>query len=379
MNRDLRIVMLATDAFGGFGGIAKFNRDFLTALGGLDDVGHLRVLPRTISTPPALPPGIVFERSAAANALSFAWRVFVCLLRHDRINLVICGHRNLLPLAFALARLRGAYLALVGHGVEAWGPSRNRVVNWLSGRIDAFVSVSQVTAVRYGGWSGYEGDVFIMPNCVDLARFRPGPKDAVLMRRYGLGEGKTIMTLGRILSNERYKGFDEVIDLMPRLLARYSGLRYLIVGDGSDRPRLEARVAAMGLGDHVVFTGRVAEADKVAHYNLVDAYVMPSTGEGFGIVLIEALACGLPVVGSSVDGAREALLGGELGRLADPADPDAVFEAIVGALEQGRGDPPRQLEIYSDDAFRARVAVWARQMRDMMAHRASSASRGGSA
>ena len=357
--------MLVGDAFGGFGGLAKFNRDFLTALAGSGHVEHLRVLPRTISEPiePAMPPSIVFERAAAAGRWSYVWRVFACLLRGDRIDVVVCGHRNLLPVAFALARLRGACLVLAVHGVEAWTPSASRVLNWLSGRIDALLAVSQVSAERFCKWSGFPVDrAVILPNCVDLAHFKAGPKDPALVKKYGLGAGKVIMTVGRILSTERYKGFDQIIDLMPRLLVRFPALKYLVVGDGSDRARLQAKVARMNIADHVVFAGRVAEADKVLHYNLADAYVMPSWGEGFGIVLIEALACGLPVVGSSIDGSRNALLGGELGRLVDPADADAVFKAIVDTLEEQNRGRPRRLDLYSEDAFRDRVALWARQI-----------------
>jgi phosphatidylinositol alpha-1,6-mannosyltransferase len=79
-------------------------------------------------------------------------------------------------------------------------------------------------------------------------------------------------------------------------------------------------------------------------------------------VLIEALACGIPVVGSSVDGSRDALLDGELGRLIDPADSDALFAAIVSALADRRRERPARLETYSPSQFNARVAAWTGQL-----------------
>src|SRR5205085_1990385 len=127
-----------------------------------------------------------------------------------------------------------------------------------------------------------------------------------------------ILTVGRLVAQERCKGFDEVIEIMPQLVKRFPYIKYLIVGDGSDRSRLEAKAEALGVRDSVVFTGYIPESEKVAHYNLADVYVMPSHGEGFGIVLLEAAACGVPVVGSRGDGSREALLGGRLGSLVDP-------------------------------------------------------------
>ncbi len=360
MTRPLCIVMLCGDAFGGFGGIAKFNRDFLNALSGSDSVHQVRVLPRTITGPAGdVPAAIVHEHKAAAGKWAYARRVAACLLRRESIDIVLCGHRNLLPVAWFLARLKGARLVLVIHGFEAWRPGKSRVLNWLAGRIDALVSVSTVSAKRFCAWSGFPmKDVAIVPNCVDLDRFHPQPKDLALLQRHGLGQGPVIMTVGRIFSNERYKGFDEVLAAMPRLLGRYPTMKYLIVGDGSDRARLEKKVRAMGLSDAVVFAGRIEEAEKVAYYNLADVYVMPSSGEGFGIVLIEALACGIPVIGSSADGARATLLGGELGRLVDPSDSGALIEAVAAALAQGRGKRPAGLDVYSEPQFKARVTAW---------------------
>src|SRR5262249_12747479 len=157
--------------------------------------------------------------------------------------------------------------------------------------------------------------------------------DASLIRRYSLAGCRVLLTVGRLSSLERCKGFDEVIELMPRLLVRYPDIRYLIVGDGDDRSRLEAKAQSLAPGK-VVFAGHALESEKVAHYNLADAYVMPSRGEGFGIVLIEAAACGVPIVGSHVDGSREALLDGKIGRLVNPLNPNELFNAISAALEE---------------------------------------------
>ena len=123
---------------------------------------------------------------------------------------------------------------------------------------------------------------FILPNCVDLDQFQPQQRDVTLVQRYGLQSSRVILTIGRLASQERYKGFDEVIDVMPRLLKRFPNLKYLVVGDGPDRPRLEAKVAALGLSDKVIFAGYIPESEKVAHYNLADAYVMPSRGRASG-------------------------------------------------------------------------------------------------
>src|SRR5262249_48645523 len=192
-------------------------------------------------------------------------------------------------------------------------------------------------ADRFVGWSCVARDRgSILPNCVDLTRFYPGERDPELVERYGIRSSKVMLTVGRMAATERYKGFEEVIDVMPQLLLRFPELRYLVVGDGSDRMRLAAKVEALGLMNHVIFAGRIPDSEKVAHYNLADVFVMPSYGEGFGIALIEAAACGLPIVGSSADGSRDALLDGRLGRMVDPKKPDALVEAITAAMRDAR-------------------------------------------
>src|SRR5205823_13994683 len=114
-------------------------------------------------------------------------------------------------------------------------------------------------------------------------------------------------------------------------------ISYLIVGDGPDRRRLEQKAHQLGVEKRVVFAGRTSEEEKPDHYRLADAYVMPSSGEGFGIVFLEALACGIPVIGSKVDGSRDALLDGRLGILVNPTDPAELRAAIVQTLAQKGG------------------------------------------
>jgi phosphatidyl-myo-inositol dimannoside synthase len=363
MTTALRMLMLLTDGFGGVGGIAKFNRDFLQALDACAIVERVQALPRLILEPinkEVIPEAVVYDRRAAGGKAAFMFRVGAHLCRAGRVDLVICGHINLLPAAWLLARLRGARLVLIIHGIDAWEPSRSLLTRQLASTVDAFISVSRVSAERFSGWSRVPMQrAFILPNCVDLNHFRPQQRDMMLVKRYGLQSSRVILTMGRLALHERYKGFDEVIEAMPAMLKRFPDLKYLIIGDGLDRVRLEAKAAGLGLSDRVIFAGYISENEKVAHYNLADAYVMPSLGEGFGIVLIEAVACGVPVVGSKVDGSREALLDGRLGRLVDPTKSDELLQSVTEALEIA---PPRRridaVDIFSSQKFKARVADW---------------------
>jgi phosphatidyl-myo-inositol dimannoside synthase len=364
MSHDLTVLMLLTDGFGAVGGIAKFNRDFLQALDGCALVERVHALPRLIPEPieETIPETVVYDRRAARGRMAFMLRLGAHAWRRDRLELLICGHLYLLPAAWILARLRGARLALIIHGLEAWAPSRHPWTNRLAGTVDAFIAVSRFSAERFTAWSKVPMDrAFILPNCVDLESFRPQHPDSTLVERYGLQSSKVILTVGRLASAERYKGFDQVIEIMPKLLKRFPALKYLIVGDGDDRARLEAKAKALGISDRLVFAGHISESEKVAHYNLADIYVMPSIAEGFGIVLIEAAACGVPVVGSRVDGSREALLDGRLGHLVDPARPHELLDVVSAVLE--KGSPRRRIDAidtFSTQNFRARVANWCR-------------------
>jgi phosphatidyl-myo-inositol dimannoside synthase len=363
--KSLRVAMLLTDGYGGFGGISKFNRDLLTAFDACPIVERVYALPRLI--PEAIiervAEAVVYDRSAARGKAGFISRVIARAGFGSGLDLVVCGHLHLLPPAWLLARLRGARLALVIHGIEAWEPCGHVLANRMAPAVDAVLAVSRYSAKRFASWSRMgQAHLAVLPNCIDLKTFQPQPRDLSLLARYKLGTGKVLLTVGRLASEERYKGFDQVIELMPRLLERYAGLQYLIVGDGADRPRLAAKAKAIGVSDNVVFAGRIPESEKVAHYNLADAYVMPSRGEGFGIVLIEAAACGIPVVGSSIDGSGEALLEGRLGRLIDPRDPAELIDAIVTALEVGeRGMRNPLIKTFGVGAFQRRVDAWCRE------------------
>jgi glycosyltransferase involved in cell wall biosynthesis len=367
----MRVQMLLTDGFGGFGGISRFNRNFLGALNICPLVERVHALPRVISEPIAepIPEVVVYDRRAARGRVSYAVAMARHALRAPRADLVICGHINLLPPAWIAARLAGARLVLVVHGYEAWAPSPYPLSNRLTKRIDAFIAVSRYSAERFVQWSGVpRARGFVLPNCVDLDEFQPRRRDPILARRYGLQSATVLLTVARLETGEPCKGVDEVIEVMPRLVRQFPDLRYLVVGDGSDRARLEAKARAHDVSDYITFAGRIPETEKVAHYNLADVYVMPSRGEGFGIVLIEAAACGIPVVGSSVDGSCDALLDGQLGALVDPAKPDELMAAIAAAISARQHKARNQLvEIFSIGRFQRRVAEWLSQQTGLAA------------
>jgi asparagine synthase (glutamine-hydrolysing) len=360
--RMIRALVLVTDAFGGNGGIAKFNRDLIRSIAALPECAEVVVVPRVISAPlEAIPERVRFVAQGAGGKMRFV-RTALREGFAGPIDVVIAGHINLSPLSVAISRLKAARSLLVVHGIDAWTPHKSALTRAALSSFATVVAVSRLTMERFRTWSGLDAARFrLLPNCVDPRRFAPEDKSPQLARELGVDGRTVIMTLGRLASEERYKGFDQVIEALPHLLQRVPDLVYLVCGDGPDRARLEAKAKATGVASRVIFTGFVPEERKVEYYNLADAYVMPSNGEGFGIVFLEALACGIPVLGSNTDGGREALLDGELGCLVNPADPEQVREGVLSTLARRRGEVPAGLARFFYPQFSHRAQLILRE------------------
>ncbi len=355
-NTTAGLLYLASDAFGGIGGIARFNRDFATALALHPAVGSVNILPRRVpATPEPLPACVRQAHAPRFGKIGYSLKAVQQTLAGNP-DLIICGHVNLLPLAALVKHLarRPVRLVLVIHGIDVWTPLQDFPD---TGLIDQVVSVSRFTLEAFQSWSGFPaGQCSVLPNTIDLGRFSPGPRPGPLAERLGLGDADVVMGMGRLDATERQKGFDEMLAALPQLIQRRPRLKYLICGDGTDRPRLEAKARHLGLADRVVFAGYVPEAEKVDHYRLADAFVLCGWQEGFGIVLLEAMGCGVPVVASRADGSREAVLDGMLGELADPGDVADLVAAVDRALARPHPFvPPGLADSFGQETFQGRT------------------------
>ncbi len=352
----MRILVLTPDAFGGRGGIAKFNRDFLQALCSYPYVTEVVAIPRRVVDPlGSLPQKLTYVTSGLNGKLSYGIAILQTFNRNSKFDLIVCGHMNLLPLAYLVSICTHAPILLVLHGIEVWQPSPNVLANNLVDKINGIISVSELTKKRFLNWAKLDNiQEYILPNTVNLEHFQPDAKNTELLLRYQLQDKTVLMTLGRLDSSERYKGFDQVLDLLPILAQEIPNVAYMIVGEGGGRQRLETKAKSLGVEKHVVFTGFIPEVEKADHYRLADAYVMPSKGEGFGIVFLEAMACGIPVVASKVDGSREAVRNGSLGILVNPDDLEDILAGIRLALKRPIGVVPEGLEYFSERNFEKR-------------------------
>jgi phosphatidylinositol alpha-1,6-mannosyltransferase len=342
----VRILHVGTDSFGGYGGIALYNRELIAAMASHPSVEEVVVVPRIIvSALEALPEKVTFVTTAARGRLAY---LNALRKARGRFDLVICAHVNLLPIVRMIAKRP----LLMLYGIEAWKPLRDPLSNRLLRDVRGVISISDVTRERFTGWSHYDGPSLLLPNSIRTEWYGIRPKNAAMMSRYFLYGRRVLMTLGRVVAAERYKGFDEVLEILPDL---DGDIAYLIAGGGNDVPRLQAKAIDLGVADRVVFTGLFPEEEKADLYNLADVYVMPSRGEGFGFVFLEALACGVPVIASRIDGGREAVRDGLLGQLVDPTNPAEIRVAIRDALAAGPKRIPEGLDYFSYANFERRT------------------------
>ena len=323
---------LVTDAFGGRGGIAQYNRDFLSAVATIPRVTRIDVLPRLQTEPIGSLPTKLIQLPPRLGRFAYtieAWKVAARL----RPDVVFCGHLFMAPLAAVLAYRYRAQLVVQLHGVEIW-----QTPNWLRRRAleeaDIVLCVSMDTRARALASTRIRPErVVILHNTVG-EQFTPG--DGVAIRAgLGIRDEMVLLSVGRLDASQRHKGQDRVIAALPKLVGYERDVIYFIAGDGDDRGRLEALAKDAGVAKRVRFLGYVPESDLPAIYRAADLFVLPSTGEGFGIAFLEAMACGTPALGLKIGGAVDALRDGELGVAVTP---DEFEDALANAVTRPRPD-----------------------------------------
>ena len=176
--------------------------------------------------------------------------------------------------------------------------------------------------------AGREEIIGELANGVDVAAFTPGPAPQQLCQRYGLDDTDQVALLIGALDQAHYfKGVDIFLQAVSTLPPHVHGV---VVGDGDLRPVYQAQAVTLGVGKRVHFGGRVADGDLAGHYQMADVTVLPSTtmGEAFGLVLLESLACGTPVIASDLPGVRTVVSDGVDGFLAQPGNATVLAECL---------------------------------------------------
>ena len=217
------------------------------------------------------------------------------------------------------------------HGIEAWhplSPSTRQVL----GEAALLIANSRHTAVRAEQANPGLGVVEICPLAIERE-----PAAPTLEGRAGSAT-PTVLMVGRVLAAERYKGHDQMLEAWPAVLRRLPAARLVIVGGGDDLPRLETKARELGVAGSVQFRGFVTAEERSHLYETAHVFAMPSQGEGFGLVYLEAMAHRLPCIGSNQDAAREVVVDGVTGYLVDQPDIASLSARLVELLT----DEPRR-------------------------------------
>ena len=240
------------------------------------------------------------------------------------------------------------------HGIEAWGdltPRQRRVLT----AADLRVANSSYTATRVMRRHPDIGFIDVCPLALP-------PLERIDPAAHASGRGRRVLVVGRMSAAERYKGHDELIEAWPSVVAAHPEAELVVVGHGDDTARLRSKAIASGVGSRIVFTGFVTATELDRLYDTATLFALPSRGEGFGIVYLEAMRRGLCCIGSVHDAAGEVIVDGTTGRLVDLEQPHMLADVITDVLrddvrraEMGASGRDRALGEFGFERFRARL------------------------
>lgn len=274
-------------------------------------------------------------RGFGVNRMNF---VFKTIFTTKKPDIIIISHINLALIGLVIKKINpDCKVWLIAHGIEVWRPLSSVKKMFLK-RCDKIICVSNFT--RQQIITRHQTDpavCTVLNNAVDPFMKLPVTfaKPTELLKRYHLnGKDPILFTLTRLASTEQYKGHDQVIKAVSKLKLKFPGIKYILAGqyDRREEIRIQKLITEYKVAEQVILTGFIDESELTAHFLLADLFVLPSKKEGFGIVFIEALACGLPVVCGNSDGSIDAICNGELGVAINPDDIDELENAITNSL-----------------------------------------------
>jgi len=258
-------------------------------------------------------------------------------LARRRPSFVLAAHPNLAPIAVGMRSLAPQLrIVVMTHGIEVWTP-----LPWLRRNAlrsaDLVLAPSTFTAQKLATTQGIAKDkVRWLPWALDpdFQALTASPEQ--LPRPTGFPSGRFILTVGRWAANERYKGVDDILRVLPELIESVPDLHLMAVGDGDDRPRLEKTAKELAISHRVHFLRGLTREELAACYSRCDVFALPSSGEGFGFVFLEAMAFGKPVVGGAHGGIPDLIEEGTTGFLIQQGDKEKLAAALRRLLLDDR-------------------------------------------
>jgi len=287
-----------------------------------------------------------------------------------RPDLIICTHLALGPIGWLSATYGRCPYWVVVHGIEAWATLSHHKLIALR-HADRVLATSVFNQQQVTERQRIDAQKMArLPCTLDDTLLAMQPSSDGLFGRSS-SRTRVILTVARMSASERYKGHDIVLRALPAVLAKHPEVVYAVVGDGDDKRRLQALAANLGISQHVLFTGQATDSELATLYNGSEVFVLPARtvldphvpkGEGFGIVFLEAMAFGKPVIAPDYGAPAELIQHGTHGILVNPENPAAVADAILTLLNnpemaQRMGQAGKQWvsQNYSYTRFRERL------------------------
>lgn len=359
----MRALVLLPSLLDSLGGIQTYSQALVWALDSLvqDSSGTVRVLALHDHAAgergvPGL--GSVRLRGFAGNRLAFG---FAAVAEARRADVILLAHVNFAPLLHPMRWFAPQARTYVSaHGIDVWRPLGPTQLSALR-RVTAICPVSDYTRERMlvENPSLRHVRFNVLPNTLGPSR---DPAVPAQREEIHLPPGKILLCVSRMAASEPYKNVEMLIRAIPAVLVREPEATLIIVGPGDDRLRLEAVSASLGLAERVRFAGRVSDAALQSYFAASDLFVLPSTGEGFGIVYLEAMQHGKACIGARAAAVPEVIEDGVTGLLVDPKTPEQLPAAIVRLLQDdtlrvqmGERGRQRLEETFSMAAFRRRL------------------------
>lgn len=329
--RNPKVLFLTLYTFSLTGGIEKVCRNFLQVLDVLKDKLKLKDY-HSLSLHDKITKQN--HKGYKGNKISFG---LAALKESFHADIIIISHIHLLIFARMIKLIKPEkQIILFAHGIEVWKPLAKWQQSFLN-EIEIW-AVSEYTAKQLKQYNQVSPkNIQILNNCLPKNYDKIPVNVTAIRHQYNLTlDDQIILTVCRLSAAEKYKGYDLVILALRDLIKIYPNLRYFIVGaaDLLEQKRVLQLVRDCQLEAHVTLTGYAPDAEIEEYYQLADIFAMPSKGEGFGLVFLEAVASGCRVLAGHSDGSKDALLNGELGLLVDPDDSDAIYQGLLQLLNK---------------------------------------------
>lgn len=277
------------------------------------------------------------------TGLAFYWKTFWQLkkiIKKNNISQIHCG--RCLPegvMGWLLHLFTGIPFICYVHGEDVETASTSRELSWLVKKVlnkaNHLICNSKNTAnILLTSWSAPEDRLVVLnPGC-DTTKFIPAEYNQSIRDSLGWGDKKVILTVGRL---QKRKGHDKMIEALPRIKETHPDILYAIVGSGDELNALKKQVSDLSLENNVIFHSEINDQEMIQCYQQCDVFILPNRTvgndiEGFGMVLVEAQACGKPVIAGDSGGTAETMKIGETGIIIDCTSPNLIANKLTTLL-----------------------------------------------